>query len=128
MLDQKRGGGVADERRFAHEHLVRNDAQRVQVAPSIELTIARRLLGRHVRRSTDRHTGRRQARRFARVHHRAGDAEVGDERAPVDAVQQNVVGLDVTVDDTARMGVRERVGNLRDPPARVFDWQRPTLL
>ena len=61
MLDQKGRRGVADERRFADEHLIRHDAQRVQVAPPVELTVAGRLLGRHVRGSADRHAGRREA-------------------------------------------------------------------
>jgi hypothetical protein len=51
--------------------------------------------------------------------HRAGDAEIGDDGAAAVAVEENVVGLDVAVDDAADVRVVERVGDLAQDAAHL---------
>ena len=55
--------------------------------------------------------------------HRERDAEVGDQRVP--ALQQDVLGLDVAVDDAERVRVAERVGDFARDAHRVVDRQLP---
>ena len=114
--------GVFDgaERRRAGEHLVADDAERVDVAAAVELALADRLLGRHVRRRAHGDAGDgepRVARGGAR------DAEVGDHGAARRAVEQDVVGLHVAMHDAARVRVRERVGHVGEDAPRVGDRQ-----
>jgi hypothetical protein len=51
---QHGGGDPSPERRPPGQHLVRHYAQRVDVCPMVDLRIAGCLLGRHVRRGTER--------------------------------------------------------------------------
>ena len=64
-----------------------------------------RLLRRHVRGGSDNHPGCREAGRQVA---RGGDAEVR-ERGPAARVEEDVVGLDVAVDDTAAVRGGERI-------------------
>ena len=80
--------------------------------------LAHRLLGRHVLRRAEREPGLRHAL-AARLLHRERDAEVGDER--VAALEQDVLGLDVAMDDAVRVRVLERVGDLARDAHRVVD-------
>src|SRR5207237_10814527 len=57
----------------------------------------------------------------AGVTQREGDAEIGDERLPV--VQQDILGLDVTVDHAVPMRVVERGGDTAGDRDRVREWQ-----
>ena len=68
------------ERRLADEHLVRDRAERVDVAARVIVAFAHRLLGRHVLRRAEREAGLRHAR-AAGLLHGERDAEVGDEGA-----------------------------------------------
>ena len=106
---------AAVERRRADEHLVADDAERIEIGAMIGVRIAGGLLGRHVRRRADRRADERDrarsrrcvcgsVRRFARRRDRLRDAEVRDRRRA--AGQQNVVGLDVAVNDAAAVRVR----------------------
>ena len=54
------------ERRRADEHLVADDAERVEIGAVIGARIARRLLGRHVRRRADRRADERDRSRARR--------------------------------------------------------------
>ena len=128
MLHEQRRRGPPHKRRLAAEHLVRHDAERIEIAAGIEIAITRRLLGAHVCRRPDRHAGGRQARLFSTVGRGACNTEVGHERAPVDPVEQNVVGLDVPVHDPARMRVGQGIRHFQQPAAHVVHRQRPTLL
>ncbi len=122
VLDQQRAGPRAPERHIPREHLIRDDAQRIEIAAAIDFAIARALLGTHVGRRPDRHPGRGQPRvRAAGVADRARDAEVGHHRAPTIGRQQDVVRLDVAVDYAARMGVGEGARHLRQQPPRLRD-------
>ena len=100
------------------EHLVADDAERVEIAAAVDLAVARRLLGRHVGRRADRDAGGGEPRVRALLD-RARDAEVGHHRAAVILVEQDVVGLDVAVDHAARMRVGERVRDLGAGSRRV---------
>src|SRR5674476_1693191 len=85
------------EGRKAHERLVHHDAERVEIAPSID-ELSHRLLGTHVVRRAHRTTARGEAA----VKARRRDAEVGDERVAI-VVEENVVGLHVAMHDPAPM-------------------------
>jgi len=62
----------------------------------------------------------------ARVLHGERDAEVGDERMP--ALQQNVLGLDVAVDNAAVVRILQRVGDLARELHSVGDGElRPAI-
>ena len=94
MLERDRDGAVALERHGAGQHLVENDADRVEVGALVHL-IALRLLRREIlggpKNGADlRHAGVAGAR----------DAEVHDLDVPV-AVDHDVLRLDVAVDDAA---------------------------
>ena len=108
------------KRRRSDEHLIRDDAQRVEIGAVVGGGVAGRLLGRHVRRSADRCAdmrrdgGRRADRRTRRRHDVAsprlqeclGDSEVGD--GGRSAREQDVVGFDVAVNDATPVSVHER--------------------
>ena len=110
------------------EHLVADDAERVEVAAAVDLALAGGLLGRHVRRRADRHAGRGEprSRPFASMA-RAMPKSVTIGAAGV-GVEQDVVGLDVAVDDAALVRVGERVGDLAQDAPRLVDVQRAALV
>ena len=128
MLDQERRRGATGERRFASQHLIRDDAERIEIAAGVEIAIPGGLLGRHVGRRADRDTRGSQTRCLTAVARGPGNAEVGDQCPAVDAVQQDIVGLDVAVNDPARMRERQRIGHLEQPAAYVIDRQWTALL
>jgi hypothetical protein len=107
---------VGRERRRAGEHLVGDDAEGVEVAAAIDIALAERLLGRHVGRRANRDAGDGDARTALRG---AGDPEVGDEHAAAGALDEDVVGLDVTVHDTVRMRVGQGIGDVPEDPPRL---------
>ena len=59
----------------------------------------------------------RHGGRGARCHDRARDAEVREHRVPF--LEQNVLRLDVAVDDSLAMRVRERVRDLHENAHRI---------
>ena len=85
--------------------------------------LAARLLRAEVVDAAHGHAGHRQLR----VRERLGDAEVGD-LDPAAGAQQHVAGLDVAVDDAARVRRVERVGDLlgdaRGRPSAAADRAR----
>ena len=82
----------ADERRLAGQHLVAQDAERVEVAAPVDLPLARCLLRRHVRRRADRHAGGRETAVSLAVHG-ARDTEVGHHRPAGAASSRMLSGL-----------------------------------
>ena len=101
LLERDGHRGVAVERHRPGEHLVEDDADRVDVGLRAD-RVALRLLGREVLRGAQDRPRLRHVRRA-----RPGDAEVGDLRAVL-GVDDDVVRLEVAVDDPAL--VREARG------------------
>ncbi|CAA9298234.1 MAG: hypothetical protein AVDCRST_MAG11-638 [uncultured Gemmatimonadaceae bacterium] len=117
MLHEHRRGVARREGRRAGEHLVADDAERVDVAPPVDLALAERLLRAHVGRGAQHHADLGEPL-GARARERARrDAEVGDHGAAALAVEQDVVGLDVAVHHAARVRVGERVGDVGEDAA-----------
>jgi hypothetical protein len=119
VLEKQRHRVPRLERHTSGQHLVAEDADGVDVAAPIELPLAHRLLGRHVGRRADGDTRRRESSPRLRG---PGDAEVRHHRAARLAVEQDVVGLDVTVDDTAKVRVGERVGDFGEDAPHFIEW------
>jgi hypothetical protein len=97
------------ERRAEGEHLVERQAQRVDVAPAVDLAAER--LGGHVPQGAEDVTGVGEVLLVVRL----GQAEVGD---PDDAarVEQQVGRLDVAVDDPLDVRVGQGIGHLDTDP------------
>ena len=110
MLHEQRRRVRRVEGQLATQHLVRDDAERVQVAPAVDVAVARGLLRAHERRRADRDAGGREP--GAAVADRTCDAEVRDHRAIARGVEQDVVGLDVAMHHAVLMRVGERVADL----------------
>ena len=108
MVTHENAGIRAREGRLAHEHLVDDEAQAVDVA------LDRRLLALDPLRR-DIHRGRVELGRRAILFWRARDAEVGD-LCVVVRVEQDVRRFEVGVDDALRVRERETIRDLdRDP-------------
>ena len=107
VLDHDGGGLLGLEGQSAAERLPSDDAQRVEVAPAIELA-TRRLFRAHVvdRAEDPAITG--DVRRPGI----AGDSEVRDDHPAGASLDHQVFRLDVAVDHPAGMGVREGPGGL----------------
>jgi hypothetical protein len=127
VLDEHRRRARRRERRLAAEHLVGDDTQRIEVAPSVDLTLPSRLLGRHVGRGPEGHSGRRQPG-ITPLGHRTGDSKVGDHRAPRFRIEDDVVRLDIAVNDAPFVGVGERVGHFSDDPAGLVHAEDASLV
>ena len=112
MLHRDLDRRLAAERRLAGEHLVEDDADRVEVGALVDGGAAR-LLGREVLRRPDDRAGLGHL-----AHARARDAEVRDLEAPV-RVGHHVVRLDVPVDDALAVREAERREHLARRVDRV---------
>ena len=119
----------------AGEELPEQHAQREDVRPRVDVA-AQSLLGRHVRDGPE-HGARRRARRvradrapglapLARHGPERREAEVQDLHAP-SFVHHDVPGLDVAMDDPARVRGREGVGDLQDDVHGLGDVRRALL-
>jgi hypothetical protein len=111
----------------ASEHFVGDHAERVEVGAVICVSIADRLLGRHVRRRPQGHAGRRERARVRGSplrgrRHRLGDSEVGDDCVP--AREEHVLGLEVAMHHAMGVRVRQRVGELAQETPGVRERQR----
>ncbi len=104
------------EGRLAGEHLVEHGAEGVDVGAGGDLPLAHRLLGTHVVRGAERHTGLGHPG-VARLARRQRDSEVGHQRPAV--VQEDVLGLDVPVNDLMAMRIVERRSHLRGDADRI---------
>ena len=107
----------------AGEHLVRRDAERVDVGAMVDVGIGGGLLGRHVERRAERRAGvgervpSRSPPRAPRRAERLGDAEVGDRGRA--AGEQDVVRLDVAMHDAALVRVGERARDVLEDRDRL---------
>ncbi len=97
---------VGVERDLADQHLVEDDAERVDVGALVD-AVAHRLLGGDVVGGAEDAAGRRHPVLLEL----ARDPEVGQLRPPL-GVDQHVLRLDVAVDDVARVGDGEAAGDL----------------
>ena len=113
-------GGGPDERRLAREHLVQHAAERVQVAPSVQLPAGAGLLRAHVRGGAEREPGLGQPV-LAGGGDGARDPEVRHDRLV--AFQQDVFRLDIAVDDAVRMGVAQGAQHLGGDPHGLIERQ-----
>ena len=107
------------KRRPAARHLVQHAAEAEQVGPLVEL-LPEGLLRGHVHRRA----GNKAALRDAGVVGGAGQAEVGDLRLVRPAFEQDVARLDVAVDQVARMGRGQPLGDLPADPQHLGHFER----
>ena len=112
------GRGELAQRQFTGEHLVEDDAQRVDVRPVVHALGMLDLFRRHiVRRAHDLpHAGQMEVLRLAAQDF--GQAEVGDLCAAL-LVQQHVLRLDVAVHDAFVVRILEGLANLGDDLQRL---------
>ena len=113
------------------QHLVEHGAQRVDVGPAIDVLRGHDLLGRHVGGRAQQRSGRGQVGRAGPLAQRRaadlGHAEVDDldVRQPARLrLQEHVVGLQVAVDDAARVHGAERAADLAEDGAGLGRRQR----
>src|SRR6185295_11397560 len=97
--------------RLAGEHVVPDDGERIEIASPVDLTLAHRLFGRHVRRRPDGDSGHGEAG-FSGS--RAGDAEVRNHRPSRRTVDEDVVRLDVAMHHAASVCVGQRIGDVAE--------------
>jgi hypothetical protein len=121
----------AVERGHAREQLVPHEAERVHVAPPVEVAVAGRLLGTHVPWRAHDHPGAREPRVAARRLERARHAEVGQARPtgrPRVGLDEHVLGLEVAVHHAGGVGGGERVGQVAQHGGRLGRRQRAVCL
>src|SRR4051812_39232391 len=97
MARQQLLGGAALEGRLSGKHLVQNAAKGIEVAPAVQVSGTRGLLGAHVGGGTESEPGFRQPL-IAGGGDGARYAEVRHDRLA--ALQEDVLGLDVPVNDS----------------------------
>ena len=109
-------------RTLPRQHLVEDDAERVDVRPRVDVVRVHHLLRRHVRGRTDDHA-RRRHRRLVLVVRELRHAKVRQLRRPV-SVEHDVVGLDVPVDHAVPVRHLEGKGDLGGDRDCLGYWQR----
>src|SRR5215207_6426850 len=118
-LREDRVRGRARVRRLAGEHLEQHAGEAVLVAARIG-ALVERLLRAHVLRCADDESGAGDPRRRGGTQGER-DAEVRDHCLVL--VEQDVLRLDVAVDDTTRVRVLERRGDLACDADRIGHWE-----
>ena len=123
MSEQNALHGRPGEWRPPRQHFVEHARQGVLIAPPVQLPLSSRLLGTHVVRRPNRHTGLRQ-RRAARPRgggDRPRDPEV--RHHGVSRLKQDVLRLDVAMDHPPLMRVAQRVRHLPRDLQRFLERQ-----
>ena len=96
-------GSDAVNGRCAGEHLIEDDAERIEVTARIDRAIhPPGLFGRHIGERAGDGFGRRERLSFARQPRR--DAEAGEPRRAIGAVHQDIAGFLVLVDEAGLVG------------------------
>ena len=121
MLRHHLGARLAVEGQPARERVVAGDAERVEIAARVE-RLAGGLFGAHVMGVPHHAPVGRQGVGL----HRAGDTEVADERALGAALEQDVLGRDVAMDEARSMRVRQCPRDLAQHARRLAGQQRAT--
>jgi len=98
------------ERQRAREHLIERDAERIEVAARIDRAVhPSGLLGRHIgQRAGD---GLRRLEPLSLARKPRGDAEAGEPHFTVGAVDQDIGGLEVLLDEAAVVGLAQGRGH-----------------
>ena len=105
------------KRLLAHQHLVENATERVEIGASIN-GLAGGLLRAHVRRGADADARVREGPALD-VRQGLADAEIGDERVTI--LEHDVLGLHVAVHHAVSMRIVQRAGHLtRDSHCFVY--------
>ncbi len=113
------------KRRPPRQHLISQDANRIDVGAMIGTRVGGSLLRRHVCRSAERDTDAREPRRPPGLAHGLGDAEVHDHGVPFG--DHDVVRLDVAMDDVVAVGVREGIHHVAQQTHRLGRGERSFL-
>jgi hypothetical protein len=113
--------GRAGKRRLAHEHLIRDRAERIHIAPRVQPLLSGGLLGAHVVRSTEAHPRLGDAGGAVAAAAGQRNAEVGDQGAAV--VEQHIVRLDIAMDHAMAVSVVEPLCDLDGDSHGVGDRQ-----
>ena len=109
-LDHRLLHGIGGEGQGPGQHVEEHQAQRVDVAPAIQL-VARQLLGAHELGRADHQAGPRDLLAAPLAAHGLGKAEIDDlhrVRPVATAREHDIVGLQVAVHDAEVMGRLER--------------------
>ena len=117
---QRSAHGLIHEGVHAGRKLVDHHSQRKQIRPKIDV-LAEHLLGCHIGRRADDDAGLRELRTGRRLH--PGQAKVEDLDQAAGRLD-DVLGLDVPVDDSRRVGGSERTGQLGADRHDLSDRQR----
>jgi hypothetical protein len=119
---ERRLAGRASKGSDAGQHFVQHAAQRVDVAPTIDLPHGAPLLRTHVSRRAERHP-RLGDLSIARYTKGSGDPEVADVR--VGTRKQDVARLDIPMHEAVPMRVVQRICHLAPDSQRVCQRESP---
>ena len=117
-------GGPSLERRISGEHLEPDYSERIDVRPMVRRRICRSLLGRHIRECAERYSARSEGATAilpSGVGQRLGNTEISDDRCV--AGEHDVLRLDVTMNNTVCVRIRQRRGDVPEYPQCVGDRQ-----
>jgi len=110
---------LVEERRDPHKHFVKQDSQSPPVNSVVMPFVVKHFWREVLSSSTEAHC------KFILVN-LCSQAEVGEQQVAI-GVEQDVLGLQVSVDDLLFMEVAESDGNLGDHKASLFFWEASLL-
>lgn len=114
------------KRRLTSEHLKRHAPECVDVASTVERFAARNLLRAHVRRGPEHHAARRERVLGCRKRDGTSNTEVAQHGAVM--MEEDVAGLDISVDHVVFMRVVHRRRELRLDPNGLLQAEWPLTL